>query len=359
MAAMELSPEKLFRHFPEPVLLVEGSLVHYCNPSAQRLFPGLKVGEQVPEGLSDLLEQNVPPFASGGVRISGKAYLVSLEAIAEKLLVVLRSDGRDEALPGLERLAVSLRKETTGLAAALQRMDPRDTTEEAKLKKYLSAANQGVYRLLRLADHLEFLDQEDSALYQPVPLDLVDFCGGLARKLESLCTAAGYQFSYETECASLLTVGDEALLRRLILSLISNAMKAVGTEGKLGLRLSLSGVRAVFTVWDNGPGLPEGELYHLFEMQSTQTTGTNPAEGLGIGLETARRVAGLHGGTIMVEDRPGEGLRVMASIPVKPSESAPLYPHAQDRLYNGGFSPLMVELSDVLPVRLFSPEELE
>ena len=359
MPTTELSLETALLHFQEPVLLVKKGLVLYCNLAAERLFSGIRAGAAVPEELSGVLETPDPaPFAAGGVPVSGRTYQVSIEVFGEKVLAVLRPDSQDNALPSPERLAVSLRRETAGLAAALQRLDPREMPEEEKIRKYLSAANQGVYRLLRLANHLEFLDQEDGGdSYHPAPLDLTDFCCGLARQLESLCGAAGYHFSYEMGCASMLTVGDEGLLRRMILSLVSNAMKAVGIGGTLGFRLSLAGGRAVLTVRDNGPGLSEGELHRLFGVQSTLAAGTNPAEGLGLGLEASRRIAGLHGGTVMVEDRPGEGFRAVVAIPVKKPEGMPM--HSYKEVYSGGFSPLMVELSDVLPARLFSPEELE
>lgn len=58
-----------------------------------------------------------------------------------------------------------------GLAASLQRLEPAGgESDQKKREKYLAAANQGLYRLLRLADHLEFADARDQDLYRPAPL---------------------------------------------------------------------------------------------------------------------------------------------------------------------------------------------
>lgn len=104
-----------------------------------------------------------------------------------------------------------------GLAASLQRLEPAGgESDQKKREKYLAAANQGLYRLLRLADHLEFADARDQDLYRPAPLDMAGFCRELFREVESVCAMSGYRFSYETELVTLLTVGDEALLRRLV-----------------------------------------------------------------------------------------------------------------------------------------------
>lgn len=140
---------------------------------------------------------------------------------------------------------------------------------------------------MRLADHLEFADARDQDLYRPAPLDMAGFCRELFREVESVCAMSGYRFSYETELVTLLTVGDEALLRRLVLSLVSNAMKAAGAGGALGARLAKRRGRAVLTVWDRGKGLEAEDLARLFGGEARGVS-MDPGEGLGLGLEAVR-----------------------------------------------------------------------
>ena len=142
----------------------------------------------------------------------------------------------------------------------------------------------------------------------------------------------------------------------MLLALLSNAMKAAGPGGKLGLRLARSGQRAVLTVWDGENGLAEGDLSLLF---GGEPDGGRAGTGLGTGLESVRRIAALHGGTVMVASREGDGLRVVVSLPIR--DTAGMFLRAPAASYDpyGGFSPLLLELSDVLPAELYRPEDVE
>ena len=146
--------------------------------------------------------------------------------------------------------------------------------------------------------------------------------------------------------------GDGRLLRRLLLGLMANAVKAAGKGGRTGLRLAVRKDRAVLTVWDNGPGLPppepeeKGPLYR--------------PDGPGLGLRVARSIAAAHGGAIVFEQREDRGCRAVVSLPIRPPEGgAVLRTPSMGCDRSGGFSDLLVELAGVLPYGAFLPRELE
>ena len=83
-------------------------------------------------------------------------------------------------------------------------------------------------------------------------------------------------------------------------------------------------------------------------------------DGLGLGLSIARRVASLHGGALVLEQREGRGLRSVVSLPVCPPERNQMLKTPQMGCDpTGGFSPVLVELSGVLPYQAFLPEDVE
>lgn len=251
-------------------------------------------------------------------------------------------------------LAEQFREQMNHLSAAVQLLTPvvREKGGE-HYDPYLAILHQSLYRMMRMIGNLEFLRlPEEQAAPGEGTLDLAGLCRELARQVEPLAEAAGVRFAYEEETGSLITRGDGGQLRRALLELIANAIRAAGEGGQAGLRLAVRGDRATLTVWDNGPGLalerPEPE-------QLLHRTG-----GLGLGLPLARRVAEGHGGALVLEQREGRGLRAVLSLPVRPPEEGGVLRSPRVSTdSNGGFSDVLTGLSDVLPYRAFLPGDLE
>ncbi|NCB63189.1 MAG: HAMP domain-containing histidine kinase [Clostridia bacterium] len=358
MARMQFCPEQLFDGFPEPTLIIRSGSLRYFNPAAVRLFPGLSPEAALPDELSALLDAVDGPTVLLS-RVDGADWRVSVQDTPEGFLLLFRVDDAQSAPFRADRLSVHLRQQTAGLAAALQRLFLGKALAPDKYDQYLSVANQGLYRLMRLADHLEFLDRDREHAYVPAPVDLAGLCREVADGMEDICRHSGYRFTYEADLTSLITVGDDVQLRRMLLALLSNAMKAAGQGGKFGARLSKMGKRAVITVWDNGPGLDNGNMSFLFGGEAGKLPSLEAGEGMGLGLTAVRRVVSLHGGTVMIESREDDGLRAIVSLPLR--EPGPDMPLRTPRTAytSGHFSDFLVELSDVLPARFYMPDEME
>ena len=252
-------------------------------------------------------------------------------------------------------LVEQFREQMNNLSAAVQLLTP--VVEEkagSQYEPYLAILQQSMYRMMRMLGNLEYLQlPEEELTLTCQSLDLAGLCRTLGGQVASLGKLAEVDFSYEEERGTLITTGDGPQLRRMLLCLITNAFRAAGKGGRAGLRLTVREGRAVLTVWDDGPGLlpaePGGERSPL----------RRPA-GLGLGLRVARRIAALHGGAIVFEQREERGTRAVVSLPLRPPEDGKvLRTPGRDWDRWGGFSDLLVELSDVLPYEAFLPGELE
>ena len=253
-------------------------------------------------------------------------------------------------------LAEQFREQMNNLAAAIQLLTPvvREKGGE-QYDPYLAILHQSLYRMMRLLGNVEYLELDQCGGPEPKleTLDLAGLCRELAEQAAPLTQLAGVSFRYEEETGSLLTRGDSRLLRRMLLGLMANAVKAAGKGGQAGLRLAVRKDRAVLTVWDDGPGLPppqdgedQGPLYR--------------PDGPGLGLRVARSIAASHGGAIVFEQREDRGCRAVVSLPIRPPEGGEmLRTPAMGYDRSGGFSDLLVELAGVLPYEAFLPQELE
>ena len=76
--------------------------------------------------------------------------------------------------------------------------------------------------------------------------------------------------------------------------------------------------------------------------------------------EVARRIAALHGGSIVFEQREERGSRAIVSLPLRPPEPGELLKTPRMGFDgSGGFSDTLIELAGVLPYRAFFPEDVE
>ena len=261
----------------------------------------------------------------------------------------MEPDNRDLGLLLVEQF----REQINNLSAAVQLLTPVVQEKGGpQYDLYLAILQQSVYRMLRMLGNLEYLQLPEEETPAPaVIIDLAGLCRQLSQQVAELSALAGVTFSYEGETDSLLSRGESTLLRRMLLGLIANAIRAAGKNGQAGLRLAVRGNNVLLTVWDNGPGLrmpPEEESLLLH------------SDGLGLGLRVARRIAARHGGSIVFEQRENRGSRAIVTLPIRQEEQPPLF-RTPSMGYDGrgGFSDLLVELASVLPCEAFLPRQLE
>jgi PAS domain S-box-containing protein len=112
---------------------------------------------------------------------------------------------------------------------------------------------------------------------------------------------------------------DPVRLRQILLNLLSNAVKFT-LNGEVVLTLACDGEGLVFAVSDSGVGIPPEALGRLFQpfFQADAST-TRRFGGTGLGLAISHSLAGLLGGDISVESRPGQGSTFRLRLPLDSS----------------------------------------
>jgi len=111
-------------------------------------------------------------------------------------------------------------------------------------------------------------------------------------------------------------LADPALVRRLLLIVLDNAIKFTPSGGRVRLDVSAQDGRAAVVVSDTGIGIPAEQLPHVFERFYRGDPARREAEGAGLGLAIARWIADVHGARIDVGSQPGVGTRVTLRFPL-------------------------------------------
>jgi PAS domain S-box-containing protein len=131
----------------------------------------------------------------------------------------------------------------------------------------------------------------------------------------------------------LILYGDRVRLTQVFANLLGNAAKYTPENGRIEVKVSRDADHAVVSVADNGIGISEESLHHLFDLfYQAQPPLESIASGLGIGLTLARRLIELHGGSIEARsDGLGKGSEFTVRLPlVKQREEEKDFTHVHD-----------------------------
>ncbi len=142
---------------------------------------------------------------------------------------------------------------------------------------------------------------------------------------------------------------DPALLGRILQNFVSNALRhARGPDILIGCRRSGQGRR--IEVWDDGPGIPQGEQQKIFdEFYQLGNPARNAEQGLGLGLSIAKRMADLLNCRIGVRSAIGKGSVFFVEVPFSEASDEVLQPVSSVRLKgNGGGNSILVVDDDRL-----------
>jgi signal transduction histidine kinase len=114
-----------------------------------------------------------------------------------------------------------------------------------------------------------------------------------------------------------ILVGDERMLRRAMLNLLSNALKFTPKGGTVAIAAHEEAAGVVFTVRDTGIGIAETDFTKIFHPFIQADGGLDRKfEGTGLGLPLARGIIELHRGTIAVASAVGQGTTMSVRLPL-------------------------------------------
>jgi signal transduction histidine kinase len=188
----------------------------------------------------------------------------------------------------------------------------------ARLREALEHVTaNGSFLQRRLEDMLALARAEDGRIaLLKEPVDLGDVVRKTAALAEPYVRSSGARMETDiVERKGAIILGDSSWLQQGLLALVDNAAKFSGGQGAIRLSFAVDGATAHIAVTDEGPGVAEADLPHLFESYY-QTAGGRARGGSGLGLSVARWVMEQHGGVIVASSAPETGLTVRIELPV-------------------------------------------
>jgi signal transduction histidine kinase len=193
-----------------------------------------------------------------------------------------------------------------------------------KQREGLTVAVRNVDRLQRLIEELlEFERIDAGALRLDVAeFDLVPVAQAALRAFQPAAEAKKLDVQVRLP-ASLVVRADREKIARVLLNLVSNAVKFTPAGAALGLNAAAGDDGATVTVWDRGPGIPTDAQQFLFtRFWQADGSARRRHGGTGLGLAICKGILDAHGAAIRVVSSEGAGTMVHFTLPLAAKESA-------------------------------------
>ena len=182
----------------------------------------------------------------------------------------------------------------------------------------LDAVDRNTRRLKTAIEDMLTISKIDLGVFtsQLHPVDLTSLVPAAADVIRPSAAASGLQFEMSCPDQSLMVEGDPEQLDRVLVNLLTNAVKYTPTGGSIALSVVREGNSAVLTVADTGIGIPEKDQDSLFTRFFRASNAIELAiPGSGLGLSIVRTIVANHHADLSVESAQDRGTKITVRIP--------------------------------------------
>lgn len=290
--------------------------------------------------------------------INGVLWESRAVSLGEVTLLILQQSGSEISVHALAHTARHLRGTLQQMYSALDLLDRALPEEDQKLDETISSLLQGVFRVERTADNLEYLQKLRSGTYvlHSVRLDLRAELVSMLEKAQTLLQSAGIRLIWETMPTTFIGSVDPKLLSLAFWNLISNAAQHAygGTVQVKAERVKLTKLR--LRVTDSGAGIPAEQSEKLTQRYAVSPDAAIGQSGVGVGLELVQSIAQLHGGSMAISLEPGGETTAALVFETNRPDSTSL--HNDQMTFTASLDEGLVGLSDLLPRRVYDRRDI-
>lgn len=282
----------------------------------RNLFPSLRISE------NDYDHTVIHEFVLGTKRTAEDIYLRvyvspwSLEDAPSGYILLLQDISNEKKVDEFKADFVSsinhdIRSFLTPVSGFLKRiLGGKYGNVDGALKERLTSIDENVTKVQHLVENYLNVSRIESGKLDLAiaPVDIND----VLREIAGLYPTRRVIFSKE---GHILVLADRNYIERVIINLISNALKFSPEHSEVRIDSTTKENLALISIADQGIGIPENELPLIFDKYNRGTLGTQK-EGTGLGLFIVKSIVEGHGGSIWVDSKPGKGSTFYFTLPL-------------------------------------------
>jgi two-component system phosphate regulon sensor histidine kinase PhoR len=278
------------------------------------------------------------PVGAAAARRDRESHRARFSEAENHLVANLRAI--DQGKPDLlVTVSHELRTSLTSIAGYVEmlREEPVGPLTPAQARM-LDAVDRNTARLWDVIEDVLTLSKIESGTFRTTrrPVNLVEVLGAAIKALRP-AAARGITLRLDSPGGPVIVAGDPGQLGRLVMSLLSNAVKFTPGGGRITAGAGANGALATLTVRDTGIGIPASQQPVLGTrfFRASNAAG-RPAQGTGMGLVIARAIVANHGGELAVRSVEGRGTTVTVRIPLLAAQEGGEPAHGGEEPSPGG-----------------------
>ncbi len=259
------------------------------------------------ESLGHAIDSISPDALEKGVH-TGDSDLQGIEVALNNLLLRMRENQKQQAR-FVSDASHELRTPIAVIQGYVNMLDRWGKTDEAVLNESIEALKNESDHMKTLVEQLLFLARGDSGrnTLNKTEIDLNDIVKDVWE--ESSMIDENHEYTFE-ECPGAVMNGDVAMVKQSLRIFIQNAAKYSNAGDTIKLKVMMRDGHPAYSVQDEGIGMQESDVAHIFErFYRSDTARNSQTGGSGLGLSIAKWIIDAHEGRIEVLSRPDFGTR--------------------------------------------------
>src|SRR5699024_1486877 len=193
----------------------------------------------------------------------------------------------------------------------------RQDMSEAEVREYPSIIREETEHLSLLIKHLFELAKMDQNKFviELMEMPLYDLMHTAAVRISPVMAEASIHFTVNYPPKDVMVYADSERFQQVLLNILDNARKHVCNNGEVNFQATQTEEAVYIAVTDNGEGIPEEDLPHIFDrLYQVEKSRSRESGGSGLGLAIAKEIVASHGGTIQINSEQGKGTSVMIKL---------------------------------------------
>ncbi|MBB6214432.1 signal transduction histidine kinase [Anaerosolibacter carboniphilus] len=219
-----------------------------------------------------------------------------------------------------------------------------------KGKGFINKIRQNTFRQLRLVNNILDITRMNARQFSMhiKNLDIVFLTKAIAESVELYAKQKDIQINFTSEVEQAVIGIDDEKYERILLNLMSNAIKFTPRNGRINVNLADNEDTIRIEIEDTGIGIPKEKQKEIFErFGQVDSSLSRQAEGTGIGLSLVKRFVEAMGGNISLTSEVGTGSTFTILLPKNQAEEVDTFNSplglTNDRLINT----IRIEFSDI------------